>query len=254
MFSPPEIRFICLIDPPMTPRPALRDAAGTLPMRAARYCEAVTAACGFGWWIYPPVDALLLWDGRAVSCSFDGRTWEPIDDTVPFPCLGERLAEHAPPDIRPLAPTLFQCPPEAGGNIQVNLGVIAQTSPGWSMLLRRPANLHIHPAFDHFEGIVETDRWCGPLFINLRLTRTHTPIRLNAMFPLVQAQPIPKILYGLDAMKAVRVESIADMTRVDWAAWHQTFVEPDSRPERRVGEYAAASRKRRRGQCSLGTA
>jgi len=47
-------------------------------MRAVQYSEAVIAACGFGWWIYPPVDALLLWDGRAVSRSFDGETWEPI--------------------------------------------------------------------------------------------------------------------------------------------------------------------------------
>jgi len=134
----------------------------------------------------------------------------------------------------------------------VNLGAIARTSPGWSMLLRRPANLHIHPTFDHFDGIVETDRWCGPLFVNVRLTRTHTPIRLNAMFPRVLAQPLPQILYGGEVTKAIRIEGIADMTLADWAAWHQTFVEPDSRPERTIGEYAVVSRKRRQGRCSVG--
>jgi Family of unknown function (DUF6065) len=248
----PETRFICLADLPVKPRPAPRDAAGTLPMRAVRYCEAVTAACGFGWWLYPPVDALLLWDGRTVSYSLDGEDYTPIDDTAPFPALGDRLAANAPKEIGTLTPTLFQCPPEGGGNIQVNLGVIAQTAPGWSLLLRRPANPHIHPGFDHFEGIVETDRWCGPLFINLRLTRTHAPIRLNAMFPLVQVQPIPQIHYSEEAMRAIRVEDITDMTPVDWITWHRTFVEPESRPERNAGEYAVESRKRKRSRCALG--
>jgi hypothetical protein len=251
MFSLPETRFICLVDPPMKPRPASQDAAGTLPMRAVRYCEAVTAACGFGWWLYPPVDAVLLWDGRTVSYSLDGQNYMPIDDTAPFPALSERLAAHAPKEIGALAPTLFQCPPEGGGSIQVNLGVIAQTAAGWSLLLRRPANLHVHSGFDHFEGIVETDRWRGPLFINLRLTHTHAPIRLNAMFPLVQAQPIPQVHYSQEAMRAVRVEGIADMTLTDWNAWYRTFVEPDSRPERSAGEYAVASRRRRSNRCQL---
>jgi hypothetical protein len=46
----------------------------------------------------------------------------------------------------------------------------------------------------------------------------HTPILPNAILPLVQAQPISNILCGLEATKVMRVEGIADMTPVDWAA------------------------------------
>ena len=46
-----------------------------------------------------------------------------------------------------------------------------------------------------YEGIVETDRWFGPLITNLRLTKTDVPIDFRPDFPLLQAQPIPRHVY-----------------------------------------------------------
>ncbi len=47
-----------------------------------------------------------------------------------------------------------------------------------------------------YEGIVETDRWFGPLFTNLRLTCTHALVEINPEMPLLQFQPIQASIYG----------------------------------------------------------
>ncbi len=71
---------------------------------------------------------------------------------------------------------------------------MARTAPGWSLLVRPPANLPRSLGYECFEGIVETDRWFGPLFVNLRLTRTNVPIEFDADFPLLQVQPVHRSL------------------------------------------------------------
>jgi Family of unknown function (DUF6065) len=244
----PRARFLSYTALPMTPRPALRDAGGSLPIRAVRHCEAVTSACAFGWWLYPPLEAWLLWDGTTVFYSLDGESFDPLDDSCEFPGMAEQLAAHAPPDIEPIASALFTALPEPG-IVQVSLGVIASTAPGWSLLLRRPANLPLFGGYDTLEGIVETDLWRAPLFINLRLTRTHSPIRLHTMAPLVQAQPLPRWLYQPAIMRDLRCGGLAEMTAADWSQWNARFVEPASRPLRPGGEYAGMIRKRSRGAC-----
>jgi Family of unknown function (DUF6065) len=246
----PKARFFTFAPIPMTPRPALRDAGGSLPMRAVRYCDAVTSACAFGWWLYPPMDAWLLWDGSTIFYSLDDENYEPLDDSCEFPGMAEQLAAHVPDGVEPLASPLFTALPEPG-MVQVSLGVIASTAPGWSLLLRRPANLPLFGGYDTLEGIVETDIWRGPLFINLRLTRTHSPIRLHAMAPLVQAQPVPHWLYHPDTMADMECGDLSGMTPADWASWNERFVEPASRPLRQSGEYAIAARKRRRSACPI---
>jgi hypothetical protein len=235
---------------PMMPRPALRDAGGSLPIRAMRYCEAVTSACAFGWWLYPPMDAWLLWDGGTIFYSLDGEDFEPLDDSCEFPGMADALADNAPEGVAPIASPLFTALQEPG-IVQVSLGLVASTAPGWSLLLRRPANLPLFGGYDAMEGIVETDMWRAPLFINLRLTRTHTPIRLHSMAPLVQAQPVPQWLYQPATMADMESGGLDKMTAQDWAAWNERFVEPASRPTRHDGEYATTSRKRQRGKCPV---
>jgi hypothetical protein len=240
----PHARFFSFTPLPMTPRPALKDAGGSLPIRAVRYCDAITQACAFGWWLYPPMDSWLMWDGGTVFYSLDGGKFDPLDDSCAFPGMSERLATYAPEGVAPIASALFTALPEPG-IVQVALGVIASTAPGWSLLLRRPANLPLFGGYDTLEGIVETDVWRGPLFINLRLTRTHSPIRLHAMAPLVQAQPLPHWLYRPGVMADMKCGDLAEMSAADWESWNERFVEPASRPLRQNGEYAVITRKRR---------
>ena len=46
--SPSIVRFYRLVEQARPPMRADRSAAGTLPTRAYRHCEAVTAAAGYG--------------------------------------------------------------------------------------------------------------------------------------------------------------------------------------------------------------
>ena len=232
----------------MEPRAALRDAAGTLPMRAVRYCEAVTSACGFGWWLYPPLDAILTFDGEVISYSFDDETFHTLSDAAPFPpgSLDETMCS---PERADQAPARFTRLPEPGV-VQVSLGVVARTAPGWSLLLRAPANLTTHPGAVVYEGLVETDSWRGPLFTNIRLTRTApSTFRLHSGFPLVQAQPVPRWLHSKETMRDFSVADLSTMPAEDWAAWERTFVKPSEDEDRSPGEYAVAARKRQAQGC-----
>jgi hypothetical protein len=158
--------------------------------------------------------------------------------------MADAFAEYLPSGTEHLAAPLFTA--LEPGLLQVSLGVIARTAPGWSLLLRRPANLPTFGGYDTMEGIVQTDVWRGPLFTNLRLTRTHSPIRLHAHIPLVQAQPIPRWLHQPAVMADMHHGGLADMTAQDWLDWHATFIEPAMRPDRPDGEYSVMTRKGRR--------
>jgi hypothetical protein len=53
------------------------------------------------------------------------------------------------------------------GLIQLWTGIVARTAPGWSLLVRAPANVPRSGSYELFEGIIETDRWFGPLITNV---------------------------------------------------------------------------------------
>ena len=62
----PIVHFHKLTESGRAPMRADRSAAGTLPIRAVRYCEAVTSATAFGWWLFPPIGLEILWDGNEI--------------------------------------------------------------------------------------------------------------------------------------------------------------------------------------------
>src|SRR5215469_12583871 len=77
--SEPTVRFYRLILEARPPQRADRSAAGTLPTRAYRYCAAVANAAAYGWWIFPPTDLRLYWDGHDIY-------WHPgsADEWLPL--------------------------------------------------------------------------------------------------------------------------------------------------------------------------
>jgi hypothetical protein len=248
------VRFHSLIDQARPPQRADRSAAGTLPTRAYRYCEAVTSATAFGWWAFPPTDLMLLWDGTDIFWQCEGISdWLPLLPSAQFPGFAARFNAAAPANLQDCSPPFLTALPEPG-LLQIWTGLMARTAPGWHLLLRAPANLPTPGGFSLYEGIVATDRWFGPLFTNLRLTRTHVPVRIRADFPLLHIQPVQQIAYSDEILSSMKC--MGDMHQLqdsDWADYHSTIVVPNENPDRAFGAYAVTARKRRQTTCPVAT-
>jgi hypothetical protein len=217
-----------------------------LPVRAVRYCEAVTSATAFGWWIFPPVGLELLWDGTAIFWRCDeAPDWMPLQPSAQMPNYVTEFDAAAPESLTGFAPPFLTALPEPG-TLQMWTGLFARTAADWHLLVRAPANMPPIGGLTMFEGIIETDRWFGPLFANMRFTRSHMPIRMRLDYPLVQAQPIKRECYSAATLESIDTTTGPDaMTDADWAAYHATIVEPNSRPNRPFGSYGTATRKKR---------
>jgi hypothetical protein len=242
----PIIRFHQLANVGRTPIRADRSAMGTLPVRAVRYCEAVTSATAFGWWVFCPIDLEVLWDGTDVFWRCDVvPDWTPLQPSAQLPDYAEAFDRVAPEAMQGCAPPFLTALPEPGG-LQIWTGLIAETAPDWHLLVRSMANLPQAGGIALFEGIIETDHWFGPLFINLRFTRSHMPIRLRHDYPLAQLQPIRRDCYSNETLDRFVVEpGPAHLAPAHWDAYYRTIVEPNGRPNRPFGGYATDVRKRR---------
>ena len=217
-----------------------------MPARAARFCDAVTLAAAFGWYIFPPMDISLLWDGMDIFWTYDAvDRWMPLS-VAQFPDFSARFDAAAPRHLHSCSPPFLSALAEPG-TVQIWSGLLARTAPDWSLLVRPPANLPLPGGYVMYEGIVETDRWFGPLFTNIRLTRTDMPVRLRADFPLFQAQPLPRAVYDEPIMSAMSVvPGPAGLDDADWAAYHRTVIVPNEDPGRALGQFAVGARRRRK--------
>ena len=59
----PLVKFYRFLPGARAPMRADRSAAGSMPTRAFRYCEAMRTASSLGWYIFPPMSFKLMWDG-----------------------------------------------------------------------------------------------------------------------------------------------------------------------------------------------
>lgn len=249
--SEPIVRFHRLIADARAPKRADRSAAGTLPTRAYRYCAAATNAAGYGWWIFPPADLRLFWDGHDIYWQpAPADEWLPLQPSAQYPEFASQFDAAAPASLVGCAPPFLSALPEPG-TLQVWTGLMARTAPDWSLLLRAPANLPLPGGYVLYEGIVETDRWFGPLFTNLRFTRSHAPIQLRTDFPFLLAQPVPRLAYADATLAALSVSD--EMGGADWADYEAHIARPNANPDRPFGAYAVGVRKRLKAKCPLAT-
>lgn len=249
--TPPILRFTRLFPHARPPQRADRAAGGTLPTRAFRFCEAVTAASSFGWYVFPPIAFQLLWDGQDIHWTSDALDDWQLLRSAHLPDMAASFDAAAPTAITGHAPPFLTALPEPGV-VQVWTGLLARTTPGWSLHVRAPANLPLPGGYVAYEGIVETDRWFGPLFTNLRLTRTHAPIAFDPDLPLLQVQPLPRLALAETTQNATTLTDT--LSPADWDDYDRTIVVPSRDPARRPGAYAIAARRRERGGCPFAAA
>ena len=116
-------------------------------------------------------------------------------------------------------------------------------------MVRSPVNLPKRGGYEVFEGIIETDRWFGPLFAAIRITKTDTPVEFRADWPLYQVLPMPREAYDEKNLSNYEiVPNLEQLTEQDWDDYHHTVVKPNAAEHRPRGQYAKDSRKRRAGE------
>ena len=250
----PAVTFYAAIPESRTPIRADSSVLGTLPSRGFQYCEALRAASSFGWYVFPPIDFTLQWDGSDVIWTYRGaKAWYPLT-SAQFPGYSEVFDRLAPRHLQGFAPPFLTAVPEPG-IIQIWTGLFVGSAEDWSILIRPPANMPRSLAFDLYEGIVETDRWFGPLFTNIRLVKTDVPIHFSTEAPLVQVQPLHRSTYAEEVSNAFGlVKHPADFSAEVWSRYEQTIVKPNLDPARPVAAYATSIRRRRRSSCPMAAA
>jgi len=248
MSSNPIVQFYRLIKATRPAKRADRAAAGYLPSRGLRYCDALTSATAYGYWVFPPMDLRLNWDGEQVFWSYgEDPEWLPLTGTdsgaVQFPNYAAAFDDLAPESLRGCSPPFLTALPELGG-VQMWTGLLAKTRPGWSLSIRSPVNIPGIPGLVTWDGIIETDLWFGPLFTNFRLTRTDTPVHIRAHVPIIQVQPVPQLAYREETVGNFACSEADELSSDDWIRLAQVLL-PHPNPTIRQGEYAVMVRKRR---------
>src|SRR4029077_20322517 len=234
-------RFYRLIPDAPAPRPADRSADGMLPTRGYRYCESLAAASAFGWYIYPPLNFSLVWDGVEIAWTYEGADgWHALRGAQ-CPGFRQMFEAEAPDRLEPLAPSFLAAAREPGV-VQIWSGYLARTAPGWALLSRGPANIPRTQGYEHFEGIIEAETWFGPLFTNVRLTRTNSPVEFHMRYPLFQVQPLLRECYSGVGFEVV---SLNEMGAADWHNF-EAIVKPNTDQMRKLGHYGADTRRRSR--------
>ena len=228
------------------PRRARAFDLGWAPANAIHYCAPFTTAAEYGWYLFPPVEFSLTWDGRMVYWKPGGEQKWRILKSASLPGYEEHFRQAVPYQDDYLFPLGFLATEgELPGVVQIVTGLYARTRPGWGLLIRPPANRPRHAQFDVLEGVLETDWWFGPILTNIRLCVTNEPIKFSTHTPLFQAQPIPTAAYRdatLDSA-VILADGLSHFTPEDWQAY------ADARhmrhhPKTKPGSYKAEVRRR----------
>lgn len=238
----------------LPPMRADKSGLGSLPTEAYQYCEPVRTASSYGWYIFPPTDIRLHWDGSEVLYESEGD-WHLLTKAHINSDFVEHWDHYAPESAKGLAPpyltSLF-----TPGVVQIWSGLLVQTREGWSSLVAPPANLPQSQSYFCFEGIVETDRFCPtPLFINIRLAATHREILIRHDRPLFQVRPLMQESYSEARLKEFSIRDFSTpetakeaLSEEDWARYLQTIRKDAPEEEHMPGRYASRTRRRRRNE------
>lgn len=222
-----------------------RSAGGTMPLRAYRFCEPLTSAASLGFYVFPPLSFSLMCDGSHTFWRIQGEDrWKRLD-FVKLPQAVDSFDNHAPDHLKGLSPDFLSTIEADPTLIQIWSGLAVRTLVGWSTLVRGPVNFGLTPAFTMYEGIVDTDSWFGPLFTNIRINKTETPINFNADMPFLQILPIERASLRRAAVKAVPdIMGIRELEASDWRKFSDAVGKRPDQSTKHKGHYAVENRRR----------
>lgn len=200
----PGVEFFTLYPDANPPVPASETVSGSLPVRAQQFCPPVVAGSGLGWYLFPPVDFALRWDGQESELAFveDGQlgSWHPLAGAVDlflpdgidhFGALPEArrdaLKGMLPPEGLPIA----NADPRAMNVLELQFGLVVRTPPGWHSLVRSVPNWPFG-GYQVLDGILETSWFRGLVPVVVRLTDPGRVVRFFRDFPAAALQLVPE--------------------------------------------------------------
>jgi hypothetical protein len=250
--EPGPVEFLMLYPDAPVPKPAPRDAGGSIPIRAMQLCPPLTSATGFGWHVFPPIDFALLWSGDSLSWSPLDRDNQPtgwmslsggVDGYLPggIETLGdvpEEMREDFDKVFDSRGQSFINADPRSPNQCEIMLGLLARTAPGWSMLIRGLANWPHSSGHQVLEGIIETE-WARTLLpCVVRVAEQNRVVRFHRKLPIALIQPVPWLAYEPAVLQDITVRrGLAEFTPTDW----DEFVTTRSR---RLGEVQPGSYRR----------
>lgn len=180
--------------------PADRSLRGTANEDAVRWCGPFTHANRSGWWVFPPVDIDITWNGGS---DFE---WELLSD---YNNADELLVQFLLDEGDEARPDKWLEPGEGRskfsfGQIEVGVaqiwtGCIFETPPGWGLQVRSPINMRT-PGYHVMEAMLETDWLQQDIWINLVFHEEgqRVELRRDQWPPLAQLMPVRKETYAPD--------------------------------------------------------
>ena len=238
-----EFQFYRLWPGAPEPRPADPSVVGALSLRAVQHCEPIVAASGLGWYLYPPIDFDLTFDGHRSMWRAAGQdNWLPLT-VVPALPVQEGLTKRMGAEAGPVPSFLSNAPEH--GIVQIWCGSVVRSPPGWWSLVRPLVNYPRDHLFEVLEGIIETDWWTGPLLSPIRMVKTDQTVELRRHRPFALLQPVRReaTIISLGAMSL-------DNAPEEILAEFLTFSRAAAAPDRKQGSYRRAARAHRKGERS----
>jgi hypothetical protein len=229
-----------------------------MPARAAKLCAPMTTASALGWYVYPPADFALRWDGGETQWSLLAEN-EPVgwrslaggyDGVLPngreaFADLPEsRTGDLDVFDKFGGSPPFINADPRGPDRLEISTGLLARTAPGWLLLVREPPNWPRMEGVQVYEGLIECEWYRSYVPTIIRLTTQNRIVRFHRSVPFIGVQVVPTNMIAANRGPAPLYRGIADFPDEVWeefVEWRRFRQDPD-----RHATYVSRQRDRAR--------
>ena len=107
-----RVTFFRMVPRAIPPMRADKSAMGYLPTPAFQFCEALRTASSWGWYVFPPTDISLVFDGHDIAYLVDGE-YQPLRAAY-LPEYIDFWNQAAPTEFKGLVPPYLRIIPSRG--------------------------------------------------------------------------------------------------------------------------------------------